>query len=148
MASSAGSAADHPLAYLVGRTVPGGEYAIAPYESWLAHDAVYSEPGALPHPVMAFVAAQRGMGCTVTELFALLESDIADGPLLASTSIDIRRDLRTDERYRVEGQVLGLTRKSGAVLGTFDLVTCEFHLWADDGAPVATVRNVYAIGRR
>lgn len=137
----------HPLAHLVGRTVPGGDYAIAPYESWLAHDALYSTPGRVPHPIMAFVAAQRGMGCSVAELFAMLESDIEDGPLLASTSIDLVRDLATDERYRVEGEVVDLVRKTGAALGTFDLVTCEFRVRDEGGTLVATVRNVYAVRR-
>lgn len=138
----------HPLAHLAGRKVPGGEYSIAPYESWIAHDALYSTPAPAPHPVMAFVAAQRGMGCSVAELFALLETDIEDGPLLASTSIDVRRDLATDERYRVEGEVVGLVRKHGSALGAFDLVTCEFRVHDEAGDEVATIRNVYAVGRQ
>jgi hypothetical protein len=139
--------AAHPLQHLVGRSVPGGEFRIASYESWLAHDALYSEPGPVPHPVMAFIAAQRGMGCTVAELFRMLDSDIDDGPLLASTTIDVERDLATDETYRVTGAVTGLVRKHGAALGDFDLVTCEFTLADEDGKGVATVTNIYAIGR-
>lgn len=146
-----GEAADapaHPLAHLVGRSVPGGDYTIASYESWLAHDALYSEPRATPHPVMAFVAAQRGMGCSVAELFTLLESDIEDGPLLASTSIETFRDLGTAEHYLVDGEVVDLVRKTGAALGAFDLVTCEFRIRDTAGEDVAMVRNVYAIGRK
>jgi hypothetical protein len=137
----------HPLAHLIGRSVPGGGYSIASYENWLAHDALYSTPSAVPHPVMAFIAAQRGMGCTVAGLFELLESSIDDGPLLASTSIDLERDLATDERYTVTGQVTGLTRKRGAALGDFDLATCRFLLRDGDGTLVATITNVYAIRR-
>ncbi len=143
------STAGHPLARLVGRTIPGGTYAIAPFESWLARDALYSEPDTAPHPVMAFVAAQRGMGCTVAELFALLESDIDDGPLLASTTIDLVRDLEFDVRYRVSGKVVRVERKRGAALGTFDLVTCQFVIddEVDTKETVATVTNVYAVRR-
>lgn len=39
----------HPLEHVVGRTVPGGEYQIAGYESWLAHDALYP-PGSRAAP--------------------------------------------------------------------------------------------------
>ncbi|MDN5851320.1 MAG: hypothetical protein L0K86_00485 [Actinomycetia bacterium] len=137
---------EHPLAHVVGRTVPGGQFSIAPYESWLAHDALYASPDPDPHPVMAFVAAQRGMGCTVAELFELLESNIDDGPLLASTSIDIATDLRVDARYGVSGEVVSIDRKHGEALGAFDLVTCRFDV-RDDAAVVATVTNVYAVGR-
>jgi hypothetical protein len=140
-------APEHPLAHLVGRTVPGGQYSIAGYENWLAHDALGSSPVATPHPVMAFIAAQRGMGCTVAELFALLESDIEDGPLLASTSIEIVRDLSVDELYDVQGRVEGLVRKHGAALGDFDLATCLFTVTDAQGVLVATITNVYAIGR-
>jgi hypothetical protein len=138
---------EHPLAHVIGRPVPGGEYCIAPYESWLAHDALYSPPAAVPHPVMAFIAAQRGMGCTVAELFELLESSIDDGPLLASTSIDLERDLATDERYTVTGEIVGLVRKHGAALGDFDLATCRFEVRDGAGDLVAALTNVYAIRR-
>ena len=137
----------HPLAHLVGRAVPGGEYAIAPHESWLAHDALYSRPGLAPHPVMAFIAAQRGMGCTVAELFELLDASIDAGPLLASTSIEFERDLAVGERYQVSGEVTGMVRKHGAALGEFDLATCRFRLRDSSGDLVATITNVYAIRR-
>lgn len=137
----------HPLEHVVGRTVPGGEYQIAGYESWLAHDALYSPPAPVPHPVMAFVAAQRGMGCTVAELFRLLESDVEDRPLLARTRIDLARDLEVNERYTVRGEVTGIVRKHGAALGDFDLATCVFEVRDRRGDLVATVTNVYAIGR-
>jgi hypothetical protein len=137
----------HPLGHVIGRSVPGGRYAIAPYESWIAHDAVYSAPTATPHPIMAFIGAQRGMGCTVAELFQLLESDIDDGPLLASTSIEIQQELVADAQYQVTGTVTDLVRKHGAALGDFDLATCVFTVSDETGRVVATVKNVYAIGR-
>lgn len=96
---------------------------------------------------MAFVAAQRGMGCTVAELFRLLESDVEDRPLLARTRIDLARDLEVNERYTVRGEVTGIVRKHGAALGDFDLATCVFEVRDRRGDLVATVTNVYAIGR-
>ncbi|MEU6573422.1 hypothetical protein [Streptomyces sp. NPDC046805] len=144
---SGAETASHPLGHLIGRRVPGGTFKLADYENWLAHDALYSVPDAAPHPVMAFIAAQRGMGCSVDELFELLEADIADGPLLASTTIDIERELQTNRTYAVTGEVTGLVRKSGAALGEFDLATCTFAMSDDQDQPVGTVTNVYAIRR-
>lgn len=128
--------------------MPGGEYSIAGYENWLSRDALSAAASPSPHPIMAFIGVQRGMGLSVAALFELLESDIADGPMLAQSTIDLERDLETDRTYAVEGEVTGLVRKEGAVLGTFDLATCRFDLLdSHDGARVATVTNVYAIRR-
>lgn len=140
-------ATDHPLRHLIGRSVPGGEFSIGASENWLAHDALYSPPASVPHPVMAFVAAQRGMGCTVAELFRLLDSDIEDGPLLAGTTIELERDLAVDETYFVAGTITDLARKHGSALGTFDLATCRFTIADHSGNQVAAVTNVYAISR-
>lgn len=139
----------HPLQHLVGRRVPGGSYSLAGYENWLMRDAVYSRQGSDGHPIAAFVGVQRGMGLTVAELFALLESDIEDGPMLAETTIDLAGDLVVGRRYRVDGEIADIVRKHGATLGTFDLVTCRFTLSEEAAAgPVATVTNVYAIRRQ
>lgn len=138
----------HALEHLKGTAVPGGSYTIAAYENWLAHDAMYSTPIATPHPIMAFIGAQRGMGLTVAELFALFDSNIDDGPVLAETAIGLEKPLQTDIKYRVSGEVVDLVRKHGKTMGAFDLVTCRFELHdpkTDD--VVASVSNVYAISR-
>ncbi len=138
----------HPLEHLVGRRVPGGEYSVAGYESWLARDALGAEASSRPHPIMAFVGAQRGMGMSVAELFRMLECDIDDGPMLAQSTIELDRDLETGREYAVTGEVTGVVRKHGAALGAFDLVTCRFDLLdAEDGGHVAGVTNVYAVRR-
>lgn len=140
--------ATHPLQHLVGTRVPGGEYRVEGYESWLARDALSAAASPQPHPIMAFIGVQRGMGLSVAGLFELLESDIADGPMLAQSTIELDRDLETGRTYAVEGEVVALVRKQGAVLGTFDLATCRFDLLdAEDGGRVASITNVYAIGR-
>ncbi|HEX9832740.1 MAG TPA: hypothetical protein VGA66_06560 [Mycobacterium sp.] len=139
--------AEHPLAELVGLKTPGGTYRIAGYENWLLRDAVYAEPAEQAHPIAAFVGAQRGMGCTVAELFVLLGSDINDGPVLAESIIEHHSDLVTEVPYDVEGEVIGIVRKHGAALGLFDLVTVRFTLSPHAGDVVATVTNVYAIRR-
>ncbi|MGW4339973.1 hypothetical protein ACWEK5_45440 [Rhodococcus koreensis] len=133
---------------LVGRKTPGGEFSIAKHENWLAHDALYSPPREVPHPIVAFIGAQRGMGLSVEELFKLLESDIEDGPVLAQTTLELTRRLEVDVTYEVSGEVLDVKHKHGKAMGHFDLVTCRFELrHHDEDDVVATVTNVYAIGR-
>jgi hypothetical protein len=125
---------DHFLDQLVGRPLPSGQWAFGPHENWLLHDAVYSRPEDAAHPIMAFVVAQRGLGVTVPELFALLGTDMQDGPLL------------TD--YTVRAEVLSAVRKTGRTLGTFDLVCVRFDVLGPGSSdPVATVTNTYALPR-
>jgi hypothetical protein len=148
-AETAAAVGEHPLQHVVGRRVPGGSYAVAGYEGWLLRDAVYAEQSETVHPIAAFIGVQRGMGITVAELFTMLESDIADGPMLAECTIALAADVVPGRRYRVMGEVTGIVRKHGAALGAFDLVTCRFDLSEEDGgAPVAVVTNVYAIVRK
>ncbi|MFC8663057.1 hypothetical protein [Streptomyces sp. NPDC057199] len=139
--------AAHPLGHLVGARFPGGEYSLAGYENWLAHDALYSVPRAEPHPVVAFIGAQQGMGMTVAELFEWLDSDIDDGPLLAQCQMEFPQALEIGQRYWVSGVVRSIERKHGRSLGVFDLVTCVFHLSDENGEVAASITNTYAITR-
>lgn len=139
----------HPLQHLVGEPLPGGRYTLAGFESWLGHDALYSAPEATPHPMMAFVAAQRGLGVSVTELFRLWGTEMSDGPMLTESTLEFPGEFRVDVEYDVQGTVTSVVRKSGRTLGVFDLLTARFEL-AEKGeqAPVAVVTNVYALPRR
>lgn len=139
--------AEHPLRHLVGAAFPGGGFSLASYENWLAHDALYSVPRSEPHPIMAFIGAQQGMGMTVAGLFAWLNSDVEDGPLLANCDMQFARPLEVSRSYTVTGVIESIQRKQGRSLGTFDLVTCVFRLIEDSGDEAAVVRNTYAIGR-
>ncbi|HTK61529.1 MAG TPA: hypothetical protein VL595_04100 [Pseudonocardia sp.] len=138
----------HPLDPLVDRPLPGGGWAFGPHESWLLHDAVGSTPEQAAHPIMAFLAAQRGLGLTVAELFALFGTDMADGPLLTESTLELHTDLHPDVSYEVRGTVVSAVRKSGRTLGVFDLVTARFDVLEPDATvPAATVTNVYALPR-
>jgi hypothetical protein len=134
---------------LAGTAVPGGTYRIAAHENWLAHYALYSTPDARPHPMVAFIAAQRGMGLSVDELFRMLEFDIDDGPLLAECVLEFNHQLREGVDYQISGRIASVEHKSGRKLGEFDLVTCVFEVTDPslvDG-PAATVTNTYALPR-
>jgi hypothetical protein len=134
---------------LAGTLIPGGAYRIAAHENWLAHYAFYSTPEARPHPMVAFIAAQRGMGLSVDELFQLFEFDIADGPLLAECVLDFHHQLREGVDYEVSGLIASVEHKHGRKLGEFDLVTCVFKVIdpAMGDVPAATVTNTYALPR-
>jgi hypothetical protein len=146
--SARGGAGDHPLADLIGKPLPGGSYTLADHENWLGHDALYSQPEERPHPVMAFVAAQRGLGVTVAELFRLWGTEMSDGPMLTESSLEFPGEFRAEVEYEVRGTVESVARKSGRTLGDFDLLTARFELAEPDGVPVAVVRNTYALPRR
>jgi hypothetical protein len=139
---------DHFLDRLVGRPLPSGQWAFGPHENWLLHDAVYSRPEEAAHPIMAFVVAQRGLGVTVPELFALLGTDMQDGPLLTESQLDLYGDLHSGTDYTVRAEVLSAVRKTGRTLGTFDLVCVRFDVLGPGSSdPVATVTNTYALPR-
>ena len=138
----------HPLAHLVGAPIPGGTWTVAEHENWLGHDALYSTPEQAPHPVMAFVAAQRGLGTTVADLFRSWGTEMDDGPMLTESTLEFPGKFRAGVAYDVSGTVESVVRKSGRTMGEFDLLTARFELSDPDGTAVAVVRNVYALPRR
>jgi hypothetical protein len=133
---------------LVGQRLPGGRFTIAEHESWLAHDALYSTPQERPHPLMAFIAAQRGLGVTVAELFGMWGTAMSDGPMLTGSSLELPGELQVGVEYAVRGEVTSVVRKSGRTMGAFDLLTARFEVIGPDGAAVAVVTNTYALPRR
>lgn len=126
---------------LRGAPFPGGTSRIEPYENALMHDAVRSPRSPLPHPIWVFVAAQRGMGLTLGELFEWFDCPASDGPLLGECALEFRAPLRVGTDYQVSGRVLDVQRKRGRTLGAFDLVTCGLDLNSGDTAePDASIR--------
>lgn len=128
--------------------IPGGSYRLAGYENWLGHDALYSEPEERPHPLMAFVAAQRGLGLTVEELFRSWGTEMSDGPMLTESTLEFPGEFRAEVDYEVRGEVLSVERKHGRTLGAFDLLTARFEIVEDGVGAVAVVTNTYALPRR
>lgn len=148
MTAPASQTAPGSLQHLVGQPLPGGTWTLAGFENWLGHDALYSTPEEEPHPVMAFVAAQRGLGVSVAELFRMWGTEMSDGPMLTESTLEFPGVFRAEVRYRVTGTVESVVRKSGRTMGEFDLLTARFELSEPGGDPVAVVRNVYALPRR
>jgi hypothetical protein len=138
----------HPLEHLVGSAIPGGTWTVAEHENWLGHDALYSVPEQAPHPLMAFVAAQRGLGVSVAELFGSWGTEMSDGPMLTESTLEFPGEFRAGVEYAVGGTVETVVRKSGRTMGEFDLLTARFEIGEPGAGPVAVVRNVYALPRR
>jgi len=131
---------------LAGRELPPGTARLEPYQNWLLHDAFYSQPRPEPHPVAAFILANRGIGISLADLFTLFGSDINDGPLLAESQLELHRPLAEDADYEVRGEITAVERRRSRRIGPFDRITCRFDLF-QDGAPAATVTNVFAVPR-
>ena len=129
---------------LAGRELPAGTARLEPYQNWLLLDAFYSEPRSEPHPLAAFILANRGIGISLADLFTLFGSDINDGPLLAESQIELHRPLAEDADYEIRGEITAVERRRSRRIGPFDRITCRFDLF-QDGAPAATVTNVFAI---
>jgi hypothetical protein len=134
------------MASLAGQQLPSGTAQLEPYQNWLLHDAFYSEPQAELHPVAAFVLANRGIGISLTDLFALFGSDINDGPLLAESAIELHCPLAEDADYEVRGVIESVEHRKSRRIGPFDRITCRFDLY-DAGELAATVTNVFAVPR-
>lgn len=131
---------------LAGQQLPSGTARLEPYQNWLLHDAFYSEPQAEPHPVAAFVLANRGIGISLAGLFALFGSDINDGPLLAESAIELHRPLAEDAEYEVRGVIESAEHRRSRRIGPFDRITCRFDLY-EAGELAATVTDVFAVPR-
>ena len=97
------------LERLVGVEFPVGEFTIEGYEHWLTTDAIDSPPlpAGVAHPMYAYYAALGGLGLTLDELFAMVGSSAADGPMFGEAGLEFREAMRVGETYRVEGGITG-----------------------------------------
>lgn len=100
------------------------------------------------HPIYAYLAAQRGIGMSVADVCALAQFDIDDGPMLGGVDLVYGAPMRADTLYRVEGTILGITRKHGRAVGVFDLLDFEERLVDEDGTVVATARLSFVLPRK
>jgi len=116
-------------------------HTVAGYESWLGHDALYSEPVEEPHPVMAFVAA-TGLGVSVASCSGCGYRDVRR-PDADRVHPGVPGEFRADVEYGCAAPWCGV-RKSGRTLGVFDLLTARFELF-DAAGSRGGVTNVYAL---
>ncbi|GAA4906105.1 MaoC dehydratase-like protein [Actinomycetospora succinea] len=131
---------------LAGRRLPGGTCRVEGYESLLMHDAVRAPRAAHPHPIWAFLAPQRGMGCSLGELFESFGCALDEGPLLGRFGARFAGPLVLDVEHEVRGGITGVRRRRGRVLGVVDEVEMVLDLLRD-GAPVLTATYGFLLPR-
>lgn len=135
---------------LIGAGFPAGEFTIQDYEHWLCADALLSPelPAGVAHPMYAYYTAIAGMGISLDELFAMVGSSAEDGPMFGEAGLEFRDVLRVGETYRVEGGIVGVSRKEGKRAGVFDIVTFELRVIDSSGEVTAVATNSFVFPRR
>jgi hypothetical protein len=138
------------LEALVGTSFPGGTYTIEPYRHWLMADAVGEAPSSTgaAGPMEIYFGAMGGLGLSLDELFALVGSSSADGPMFGEAEIEQRIPLRIGESYEVRGGITGVVRKEGRRAGVFDIVTFRLELVGADGEVAGVSTNSFVFPRR
>jgi hypothetical protein len=100
------------------------------------------------HPIYFFIATQVGMGQTVAGLCALCDFNVEEGPMIASSSVTFNHALRTEQPYRVTGEIKSLVRKRSRTFGVMDVLEYALRLSLPDGPRVLETVNVWMLPRR
>lgn len=134
---------------VVGRRFPDGSFTIPAHEAWLTADALASPPlpDGIAHPMYAWYAGLVGMGVTLDELFAMVGSSAAEGPMFGELEVEQHRPPRIGETFTVTGEITDVARKSGGS-GTFDIVTFRLELRAEGDELVGASENAFIFPRR
>jgi len=132
-----------------GHALPRGRYELTPEARALMDAAVHAPPDAKgrPHPIAAHVAALRGMGVSLAELFELLGAAPEDGPMLGEIDIEYAAPMAEGVAYDVEARIARVERKQGGRIGPFDQVDVQAEISAE-GAPAAVVVSRLILPRR
>jgi hypothetical protein len=135
---------------LIGTAFPGGTYTIEPYRHWLMADAVGDLPRSTgpASPMEIYFGAMGGLGLGLEELFALVGSSSADGPMFGEAEIEQHLPLRIGETYEVRGGITGVVRKQGKRAGVFDIVTFQLELVNAAGEVAGISTNSFVFPRR
>ena len=138
------------LESLIGTSFPGGRYTIEPYRHWLMTDAVGDTPASsgVASPMEVYHGAMGGLGLTIGELFALVGSSAADGPMFGEAEIEQRIPLLIGETYEIRGGITSIVRKEGKRAGVFDIVTFRVELVTADGEVAGVATNSFVFPRR
>ncbi|GIU93361.1 MAG: hypothetical protein KatS3mg011_2267 [Acidimicrobiia bacterium] len=125
---------------LVGWRFPGGRTRIPRWESFLLNDVVCGPelPEGMVHPAACFHAPLAGIGMGYAEIFALCRAESDDAIRAGEYTFQIRRPLREEVEYWVEGEIVAVERKRGARIGLFDKVVFELRM-LEPGGEVAVV---------
>ena len=135
---------------LIGTPFPDGSFTISPYEHWLCADAVLSPklPEGVAHPMYGYYTAVAGMGISLDELFAMVGSSAADGPMFGEAGLELRKSMSIGASYTVRGGITDVVRKEGRRAGVFDIVTFRLDVIDADGDVAAVSTNSFVFPRR
>ncbi|WP_141136571.1 hypothetical protein [Rhodococcoides kyotonense] len=123
-----------------------------PYEDWIARDCIGAAPaeGGLLHPLhpaWTLIGALRGMGLTLSQLFAVMGVGDDDGVMFGEADIEHYESLRAEREYSVTGRFLDVRRKTGSTLGAFDLISFELSIDYRNEPAVKCV-NTFVVPRK
>lgn len=135
---------------VAGTSLPGGDYLLSAAENarLCAALGTTADPDGRAHPLFYYIATQVGMGISVAELLRLCDFDVADGPLMSGSDVVMADDLRVDERYRIEGEIVSLDRKPSRTFGAIDRLRFRLRLRDTAGQIVADCTNEWVLPRR
>lgn len=134
---------------VVGRRFPDGSFTIERHEAWLSADALLSPPlpDSVAHPMYIYYVGLVGMGVSLDELFAMVHSSAAEGPMFGELTLEQLRPLRVGETVTIKGEIVDVDRKGGRS-GSFDIVTFVLTVVDADGDVAGSCRNAFIFPRR
>lgn len=133
-----------------GHAFPGGTYRITRQDN----DTLCKAVGAAPdgngraHPLFYYIATQVGMGVTVAGLLELCDFDVNDGPMMTGSNARFKGDLRVDTDYRIDGEILSLTRKPSRTFGFADTLRFRLRMTPASGGAILECVNEWILPRR
>lgn len=134
---------------LVGTELPGGEYDVKRWMSFLWADATRNEDdiyryaeendeegdGIFLPPELATQIAVAGAGQSIEGILNEMGLDWDGGVFYAGQELNFHRVLTSETSFSVTGEVSDVEEKEGDS-GQFYLVSIEYHARNDDGEPV------------
>lgn len=139
-----------PIPDVVGFSLDGdAPYVISAEENRAICATMDREPATdgSAHPIFYHVATQVGMRVTIDGLCTVCGFDMADGPMLGSTSVEFAGPLMTGQPYNVRGQIVNVVRKPSSKFGTMDLVSYNLRLVLPDGEVAVSVTHTLVLPR-
>lgn len=133
--------------HLVGHRFPSGTFEVAPHRAWLWSHCVEAEPSfEHPHPSLAWFAAMRGCGASITEMLALFEPSPGADVVLGECDLELAGPLRVGTTYRIEAAVEKVVRKRGGS-GVFDVIGVRIEVRDPAGAVPFSMLNSMIVPR-
>lgn len=88
------------------------------------------------------------MDKTVAGLCAACDFDVDDGPMIGASRVRFFKPLLVNQAYRVEGEILSLTRKQSRKLGVMDVLEYELRFVIPGQGPAVSNVNTWMLPRK